>query len=73
MSPITKPNYEPFRLLSVNKAPERAFRLVGRVATDLEDSGAFLLEHIGNCATIEEVDIKVRDFRPDILVGMPDT
>ena len=68
MPPIAKQNGEPYRLMTVNKVPERAFRLVGRVAAELKSSDQLLLEHVGNAATLEEVEGKVQELRPDILV-----
>ncbi|KAI9172762.1 transcriptional regulatory protein [Paramyrothecium foliicola] len=53
----------PFRLVTVNTAPERAKRLVGRTAKALEDR--FTIDHVSN--SIDEVESKVKQFRPDIL------
>ncbi|KAL9058738.1 MAG: hypothetical protein Q9162_001606 [Coniocarpon cinnabarinum] len=69
MAPLTTPTGQPFRLLTVNKAPERAFRLVGKVANDLQDGGVVLLEHVGNAASLEEVESKLRELRPDVLMA----
>ena len=65
---LIKPDGTPFKLLTVNTAPERAFRLVGRVANDLKASDTLLLEHVGNAASIEEVKGRVEELRPDLLV-----
>lgn len=37
----------PYRLVTVNTAPERAKRLVGRVVVELKDQ--YTIEHIANC------------------------
>lgn len=42
-----KPPRGPFRLVTVNTAPERAKRLVGRVTDILSDR--FTIEHVDNC------------------------
>ena len=68
MSAISKPGAQPFRVLTVNKVPERAYRLVGRIVNDLQRDNKLLLEHVGNCASIDEVSFKVESLHPDILV-----
>ncbi|KAF1809763.1 hypothetical protein P152DRAFT_484377 [Eremomyces bilateralis CBS 781.70] len=55
----------PFKLVTVNTAPERAYRLIGRVAKALEDR--YTLVHAGNCEKIDEVEGKVREIQPDLL------
>ena len=37
----------PFKLVSVNTAPERAFRLIGRVVEALKDK--YIIVHVENC------------------------
>ena len=37
----------PFRLVTVNTAPERAKKVVGLVAEELKDQ--YTIEHLGNC------------------------
>lgn len=37
----------PYRLVTVNTAPERAKRLIGRVAEELKDQ--YTIEHVANC------------------------
>lgn len=51
----------PFRLVTVNTAPERAKRLIGRVADSLKDR--YTIIHVDNC------DSELRDqyIRPIIL------
>ncbi|KAB8067710.1 hypothetical protein BDV29DRAFT_84127 [Aspergillus leporis] len=55
----------PFRLVTVNTAPERAKRLIGRVVEALKDR--YTIIHEGNCETIEEVGPKVKELMPDVL------
>lgn len=40
----------PYRLVTVNTAPERAKRLVGRVIEDLKDQ--YTIQHIANCESM---------------------
>lgn len=37
----------PFRLVTVNTAPQRAKLLVGRVVEALKDD--YMIDHVGNC------------------------
>ncbi|KAI1045091.1 hypothetical protein LB505_009373 [Fusarium chuoi] len=39
----------PFRLVTVNTAPERAKRLIGRLITELQDD--YEIIHVDNCST----------------------
>ncbi|RJE22755.1 hypothetical protein PHISCL_04900 [Aspergillus sclerotialis] len=55
----------PFRLVTVNKAPERAKRLIGRVSDILKDR--YIIIHEANCEKIEEVGPKVKELMPDVL------
>ncbi|KAF2821380.1 hypothetical protein CC86DRAFT_331896 [Ophiobolus disseminans] len=55
----------PFRLVTVNTAPERAKRLIGRMVEALQDR--YDIVHVANCSTIEEVAITVRQQQPDVL------
>ncbi|KAE8381064.1 hypothetical protein BDV26DRAFT_289767 [Aspergillus bertholletiae] len=55
----------PFRLVTVNTAPERAKRLIGRVVEALKDR--YTIIHVANCETIEEVRPKVQELMPDVL------
>ncbi|GKZ18585.1 hypothetical protein AbraIFM66951_003466 [Aspergillus brasiliensis] len=55
----------PFKLVTVNTAPERAKRLIGRVADALSDR--YTIIHIDNCEKIEEVETKVKQHMPDVL------
>jgi hypothetical protein len=79
----------PYRLVTVNTAPERAKRLVGRVVEDLKEQ--YTIQHVANCESeyagistvlnrlgekeslltrtaIDEVEGKVKEFQPDVLV-----
>ncbi|KAL4972552.1 hypothetical protein BDW66DRAFT_120328 [Aspergillus desertorum] len=55
----------PFTLVTVNTAPERAKRLIGRMVEALKDR--YTIIHVDNCETIEEVAPKVTQHQPDIL------
>jgi len=55
----------PFRLVTVNTAPERAKRLVGRVVEELKDR--YTIQHLANCESIDEVESKVRELLPNLL------
>ncbi|KAI5360482.1 hypothetical protein Slin15195_G084040 [Septoria linicola] len=55
----------PYRLVTVNTAPERAKRLIGRVAEDLKDR--YEIQHIANCEKIEEVEAAVTKHQPELL------
>ncbi|KAJ6169150.1 hypothetical protein N7497_001993 [Penicillium chrysogenum] len=55
----------PFHLVSVNTAPERAKRLIGRVAEALSDR--YTIIHVDNCEKIDEVEDKVKQHNPEVL------
>lgn len=55
----------PFRLVTVNTAPERAKRLIGRMVEALKDQ--YTIDYVANCENIEEVEGKVKEFQPDVL------
>ncbi|KAF4979176.1 hypothetical protein FZEAL_4549 [Fusarium zealandicum] len=55
----------PYRLVTVNNAPERAKRLIGRVVEDLKDR--YTIEYVANCESKEEVEPTVTKLKPDIL------
>ncbi|KAM3421464.1 hypothetical protein BST61_g1857 [Cercospora zeina] len=55
----------PFKLVTVNTAPERAKRLVGRVARNLKDT--YEIQHLFNCERIDEVQAAVTQVQPDVL------
>lgn len=74
----------PFRLVTVNTAPERAKKLIGRVVEDMK--GEYTIEHIANCdskmssflkstqnttltfSAIDDVRPTVERLKPDVLV-----
>ncbi|KAL3292512.1 hypothetical protein RB213_014162 [Colletotrichum asianum] len=55
----------PYKLVTVNTAPERAKRLVGRMIEALKDR--YTIEHVANCERIDEVEGKVKEHMPDVL------
>lgn len=55
----------PFKLVTVNTAPDRARRLIGRVVEDVKDQ--YNIIHAANVATIDEVKEAVEANKPDIL------
>ncbi|OJJ43254.1 hypothetical protein ASPZODRAFT_146275 [Penicilliopsis zonata CBS 506.65] len=55
----------PFRLVTVNTAPERAKRLIGRLIEALKDR--YTIIHEANCEKIEEVAPTVTKLKPDVL------
>ncbi|KAK3323594.1 hypothetical protein B0T19DRAFT_401907 [Cercophora scortea] len=55
----------PYKLITVNTAPDRARRLIGRVVEDVKEQYTIL--HVANVATIEEVQAAVEEYQPDVL------
>ena len=55
----------PFKLVSVNTAPERAKRLIGRFVEAVKDQ--YTIIHSANCETIDQVEETVKRFQPDVL------
>ncbi|KAF5009858.1 hypothetical protein FDECE_3953 [Fusarium decemcellulare] len=55
----------PFRLVTVNTAPERAKRLIGRMIDALKDD--YDITHVDNCDAIDQVVPKVEEHRPNVL------
>ncbi|KAK3688421.1 hypothetical protein B0T22DRAFT_439967 [Podospora appendiculata] len=64
----------PYKLITVNTAPDRARRLIGRVVEDVKEQYTIL--HVANVATnmdissssaIEEVQAAVEENQPDVL------
>ncbi|CAG9948133.1 unnamed protein product [Clonostachys rosea f. rosea IK726] len=55
----------PYKLVTVNNAPERAKRLIGRVVGELADS--YTIIHAANCASKDEVKETVERVQPDVL------
>ncbi|KAF5664601.1 hypothetical protein FCIRC_10755 [Fusarium circinatum] len=58
----------PFRLVTVNTAPERAKRLIGRLITELQDD--YEIIYVANCSSIDEVVPKVTEHRPNFSASM---
>ncbi|KAM7185291.1 hypothetical protein V8F20_011872 [Naviculisporaceae sp. PSN 640] len=55
----------PYRLVTVNTAPERAKRLIGRVVEDVKDT--YTLIHVANAERIEDLRKTVEEAKPDLL------
>jgi len=55
----------PYKLVTVNTAPERAKRLIGRVVEELKDQ--YTIEHVANCESIDVVEKTVKEIQPDVL------
>ncbi|KAL2023982.1 hypothetical protein VTK56DRAFT_217 [Thermocarpiscus australiensis] len=55
----------PFRLVTLNTAPERAQRLIGRVVEDVKDK--FTIIHAANAASIAEVRETVEEAQSNVL------
>jgi len=56
----------PYKLCTVNTAPERAKRLVGRVVEDVKEDYTIL--HVENAERIEDVKSMCERNKPDVLV-----
>ncbi|KAK3353481.1 hypothetical protein B0T25DRAFT_212341 [Lasiosphaeria hispida] len=56
----------PFRLATVNTAPDRARRLIGIVVEDM--ASRFTIIYAGNAESIEEVQSVVEELKPDLLL-----
>ncbi|PIL32770.1 hypothetical protein GSI_04887 [Ganoderma sinense ZZ0214-1] len=54
-----------FRLVTVNTAPERAKRLIGRIVEDVKDK--YTIVHVANVEKIEDVKATVEREQPNIL------
>ncbi|KAF2664155.1 hypothetical protein BT63DRAFT_429686 [Microthyrium microscopicum] len=61
---ISKP-LGPFRLVTVNTAPERAKRLIGRVVEDLKES--YTIIHAGNADSMQAVRGIIQKEKPELL------
>ncbi|KAL1624194.1 hypothetical protein SLS54_004124 [Diplodia seriata] len=55
----------PFKLVTVNNAPERAKRLIGRVVEDVKDK--YTIIHAGNADDISKVEQVVTEVQPHLL------
>ncbi|KAK8254317.1 hypothetical protein IWZ00DRAFT_529595 [Phyllosticta capitalensis] len=67
--PPQQPPLGPYKLVTVNSAPERAKRLVGRVCNDVKER--CLIVHVGNAEDISQVAALVRAHQPDLLIHLP--
>ena len=61
--PSSLPSY---KLVTVNKAPERAKRLIGQMSEALKDR--YTIIHSANCETIDQVSPTVQQIEPQLLV-----
>lgn len=61
------PGNDLYTLVSVNKNPERAKRIITRVVEDVKDT--YNIQYVANCSTIAAVPQILADTKPDILVG----
>ncbi|OQV02881.1 hypothetical protein CLAIMM_08001 [Cladophialophora immunda] len=57
---------KPYKLITVSTTPERASRMVRKIAEDVRDR--YIIIHCVNAARIDEVEPLVSLYRPDILV-----
>ncbi|KAJ4355653.1 uncharacterized protein N0V89_003673 [Didymosphaeria variabile] len=55
----------PYTLVTVNTAPDRAKKLIGRMIEGLQDR--YDITHVDNCTAIDQVAAKVRQHQPNIL------
>lgn len=58
----------PYKLVSVNKAPDRAKRLIGILVEDVKDK--YTIIHVGNAAAMDMVEPLVSEQKPDLLVRL---
>ncbi|KAH9913986.1 uncharacterized protein BXZ73DRAFT_92891 [Epithele typhae] len=56
---------EPVKLVTVNTAPDRAKRLIGRVVEDVRDS--YTIVYAANAERIEDVKPMLLKERPDVV------
>ena len=56
-----------YRLVTVNKVPERAKRLIGQMSEALKDR--YTIIHSANCETIDQVSSTVQEVEPQLLVS----
>ncbi|KIX97029.1 uncharacterized protein Z520_07143 [Fonsecaea multimorphosa CBS 102226] len=57
---------KPYKLITISTDPERASRMVRKIAEDVKDR--YIIIHCVNAARIDEVESLVSLYRPDILV-----
>ena len=58
----------PYRLVTVNTAPDRARRKVGQAVEALRDH--YTVEHVANSERIEQVTLAVSETQPNICVSL---
>ncbi len=56
----------PYKLVTVNTAPDRAKRLIGRVVENVKEK--YTIIHSGNAASIDDVRKVVEECQPNVLV-----
>ncbi|KAF2448095.1 hypothetical protein P171DRAFT_517708 [Karstenula rhodostoma CBS 690.94] len=62
---MPEPRKGPFTLVTVNTAPDRAKRLIARMVDGLSD--CYDIAHVDNCSSIDQVGVKVRQHKPNLL------
>ena len=60
------PPFKSYTLVSVNKNPERATRIIARVTEDMKNE--YMIDHIANCPTVEALPGILAEIQPEILV-----
>ncbi|KUJ12307.1 uncharacterized protein LY89DRAFT_592863 [Mollisia scopiformis] len=55
----------PYKLCTVNTAPDRAKRLVGRLVEDVKDT--YTIVYVENCERVEDVKSMCERNKPDVL------
>ncbi|KAH6950955.1 hypothetical protein DER45DRAFT_409962 [Fusarium avenaceum] len=55
----------PFRLMTVNTAPERAKRVIGAMVENLKES--YTIDYVVNSERIEDIRSLVEEYHPDVL------
>ncbi|OCT54059.1 hypothetical protein CLCR_10893 [Cladophialophora carrionii] len=56
---------KPYKVITVSTTPDRASRMVRRLAEDVKDR--YMIIHCVNVSKIEDVESRVTLYRPDIL------
>ncbi|KAF2403418.1 hypothetical protein EJ06DRAFT_504507 [Trichodelitschia bisporula] len=54
-----------YKLVTVNKVPDRARHIIGRVAEALKDK--YTIIHAANCDTVDAVPGALKEHQPDLL------
>ena len=58
----------PYKLVTVNTAPDRARRLIGRVVEDLKEQ--YTIQHLANCESKSPPKIRSGVWIPRIFVAL---